>query len=234
MKVAFYTDNIEYSRPLFTGLSEHLEMERVTTAQGLFALLEMPEFRIAVVCVRQKTNETILDLREKFPELHFGLIVFTSTFDLRLEQFCFEHGADHVMLINTPATLIETKVHNLARRLQQSTAYETLLPRLSPEHKFVFEDIEVSFDHSVIKYKGEVMRLAPTHHKLVATFVTRVDQLLTRELLLSLIWPGQNISKRSIDAQISKLKKVLPPLQEALMNLYGRGYVLRTRGKKAA
>jgi DNA-binding response OmpR family regulator len=234
MRIAFFTDNVEYSKKLFTSLSEKLQLERVTTLQGLQALIEMPEPTVALICLEQKSLDAIISLRQKFPDMKFGLVVIAPAYNLQFEQSCFEHGADHVILLNTPTPLIENRLLNLARRLKPTKESAIVLPRLSDVHVFTFEDFTVSLDHNTVKYKNEVLKLTPTHHKLIATFVTRVDQLLTREMLLSLVWPGQNISKRSIDAQISKLKKAFPVLENRLINLYGRGYVLRSGRSKAA
>jgi DNA-binding response OmpR family regulator len=234
MRIAFLTDNVEYSKKLFTSLSERQPLERVTTLQGLQALLEMPEPTVALICLQQKTLETVVSLRQKFPEMNFGLIVMAPSYNLQFEQSCFEHGADHVILFNTPTALIENRLRNLARRLKPPKESVIVLPRLSDAHVFTFENFSVSLDQNTVKYRNEVLKLTPTHHKLIVTFVTRVDQLLTRELLLSLVWHGQNISKRSIDAQISKLKKAFPVLENRLMNLYGRGYVLRSGGSEKA
>jgi DNA-binding response OmpR family regulator len=234
MRVAFFTDNVEFSKKLYTGLSEQMHLERVTTLQGLCALLEMPEPTVAVLCLQNKALETLKQLRVKYPEMGFGLVVAAPEYNLKFEQSCFKHGADHVVLLQTPAALIETKIQNLGRRLKPTPITTVALPRLANSHVFTFEEFTVSRDQNTVKYKDEVLKLTPTHHKLLVTFITRVDQLLTRELLLSLVWPGQQISKRSIDAQISKLKKAFPVLEKRLINLYGRGYVLRTKRADAA
>lgn len=235
MRVVFFTDNMEYSRKLYTALSEHLPLERVTTLQGLHALLELPEPTVALLCLADRPLDTVIALRQHYTEMNFGLIVIAPEYSLQFEQRCFEHGADHVILKNTPAALIETIILNLARRLRPPKEGELVLPRFSSEHVFTFEDFTVSLAHNTVKYKNDVLRLSPTHHKLLVTFITRVDQLLTRDMLLTLVWPGQNISKRSIDAQISKLKKAFPSLQRSLINLYGRGYILKSsRSSQAA
>ncbi|MCB0392546.1 MAG: helix-turn-helix domain-containing protein, partial [Bdellovibrionales bacterium] len=48
------------------------------------------------------------------------------------------------------------------------------------------------------------------------------------------IWDNADISPRSIDAQISKLKKILPEIGQDIINIYGQGYILTPDNKQAA
>lgn len=68
--------------------------------------------------------------------------------------------------------------------------------------------------------------LTPTQLRLLVALVRHPDRLLTRAWLRRQVWRQTAISPRSIDAQISKLRRLLPELDSALRSLYGRGYLL--------
>lgn len=80
-----------------------------------------------------------------------------------------------------------------------------------------------------IEESGLRYSLTPIQMRLLITFSSFPDKLLTRDWLRFKVWNGEPISQRSIDAHISKLKKLIPSLLEPLESVYGRGYVWNTK-----
>lgn len=103
------------------------------------------------------------------------------------------------------------------------------------------EDSLVQIDHLkiytkdfLIKRMGQVVAISPTQFKLLNAFISHPDQLLSRDWIKSTVWTDSDISLRSIDAHISKLRKVLPELDPYLMNIYGKGYIFSKSRQEAA
>lgn len=70
------------------------------------------------------------------------------------------------------------------------------------------------------------IHLSPVQLRILSALAENLDQVLHREKLKQLVWPGEKIASRSIDAHVSKLKRLIPELQENLVNIYGKGYLL--------
>ncbi len=82
-------------------------------------------------------------------------------------------------------------------------------------------------EHHVLK-NGKTITLTPTQIRLLIAFHSFPDRVLTRDWLRFKIWNGEPISLRSIDAHISKLKKLLPELESHLESIYGKGYLWKS------
>jgi DNA-binding response OmpR family regulator len=86
----------------------------------------------------------------------------------------------------------------------------------------------------MVKRGDDVVTTTPTQFKLLIAFANHPDQLLSRSWIKQEVWQNSDISPRSIDAQISKLKKLIPEFEGSLMNIYGKGYILAESHKKVA
>lgn len=76
--------------------------------------------------------------------------------------------------------------------------------------------------------EGKRMRVKPVQIKLLSAFHKYPNRLLTREWLKINVWGSEGkVTFRSIDAQISKLKKSLPFLEAVIESIYGEGYMYK-------
>ncbi|RME14481.1 MAG: winged helix family transcriptional regulator [Bdellovibrio sp.] len=85
-----------------------------------------------------------------------------------------------------------------------------------------------------VSFENKTYHLSKTQIDLLNFFIQNPEKLLTRKQIQEQIWPQTNISLRSIDAHISKLKKALPPLENYIQNIYGKGYIFSLKKKAVA
>lgn len=162
-----------------------------------------------------------------------GLVFLCTEYNAALDRECFLSGADHFLLVHTPYELIEPRIKNLCMKIQKLRDRSSL-GHLPVSKKRDEESLRVSLDGKSVEYNGVVLNLSPIQHHLTVTFLAHADRLMSREDLIRLVWKNEKISSRSIDAQISKLKKDIPYFQKTLISLYGRGYLYRSSHAKAA
>lgn len=152
------------------------------------------------------------------------------------EEMAFTHGADHFFSPRTPAQSILWRSQAVLRQRRYLqgllSPHKPLTPDLS--HSLKFQSLEVFPHDFYVRREGRVLNLTPTQFKLVHLFVTSQEQLLSRDAIKKLVWGETDISLRSIDAQISKLKKIIPELEASLINIYGKGYMLSATKAKIA
>ncbi|MEZ4872243.1 MAG: winged helix-turn-helix domain-containing protein [Bdellovibrionales bacterium] len=89
-----------------------------------------------------------------------------------------------------------------------------------------FDDLKIYPEEYLVKIGEKVVNTSPIQFRLLLSFINNHDQLLTRKWLQEYVWDGAKISPRSIDAQISKLKKLIPMIETYMINVYGKGYIL--------
>lgn len=162
-----------------------------------------------------------------------GLIFLCNEYNAALDRECFLSGADHFLLVHTPYELLEPRIKNLCSKIQKLRD-RSQLGHLPTSRKRDDDTLRISSDGKSIEQNGAILNLSPIQQKLITTFLSHSDRLLSRKDLVELVWKDEKISARSIDAQISKLKKEVPYFQKTLISMYGRGYLYRSSQPKAA
>lgn len=162
-----------------------------------------------------------------------GLVFLCNEYNATLDRECFLSGADHFLLVHTPYELLEPRIKNLCAKIQKLRD-RSQLGHLPTSRKHDDDSLRISSDGKSIEQNGSVLNLSPIQQKLITTFLSHSDRLLSRKDLVELVWKDEKISARSIDAQISKLKKEVPYFQKTLISMYGRGYLYRSSQPKAA
>ncbi|USN47469.1 MAG: response regulator transcription factor [Pseudobdellovibrionaceae bacterium] len=169
-------------------------------------------------------------LREKNPPQKLGLIILTKESDLNKEELAFRYGADHYLAEPQQYPRLRWRIVNVLNRIagggQKIHQRMSLGAFNSDKQELVFLDIRLFPNDFLAKRGDEVISLSPIQFRLLYAFFSHIDALLSREWLQSVVWGNTKISPRSIDAQVSKLKKVIPEIDASLMNIYGKGYIL--------
>lgn len=157
------------------------------------------------------------------PPSHVGYIVILGPTGLNREEAALRSGADHVLPHAFVTEALMLRIRNLMGRL--SLKSDTPSSALKQE-TYHFMGLDILPQDHLVKRGSETLSPSPTQMALLTAFVQHQEQLLTRDWLKENVWKHEPISLRSIDAQVSKLKKLLPELEPYLINVYGRGYVL--------
>lgn len=161
-------------------------------------------------------------IRENPQFYNHGLISIMSNPSMAEQKELFELGSDMVLTQYTEMERIYLECYSLNRRIngfQNSSVVQ-------------FGPYIIDFLKHEIQYNGKFIALEPIHTRLIKLFFEHPDQLVSRKHMKDVVWKDQEISPRSIDAQISKFKKKFPELGEMIDSVYGQGYVLRTAGAK--
>ena len=97
-----------------------------------------------------------------------------------------------------------------------------LTPQIDDDQILSFNEICLDPKNHVITVSGRVIHTTPTQFRLLQAFMSYPDRLLTRSWLKETVWSHLKISSRSIDAHISKLKRLFPILDTYLISIYGK------------
>jgi len=168
-------------------------------------------------------------LREQNNYHQLGIIVCSNLDGFFKEEFAFHSGADFFMTQIKSYKSLSLRLKTIARRVTSVTDISVNSNASSNNTKdssITYKGLTIFPNDYLVKGSDDrVIKITPMQFKLLVNFFAKSGQLLSRDWLKENIWEDQKISLRSIDAQVSKLKKALPEVAEGIINIYGRGYI---------
>jgi two-component system, OmpR family, alkaline phosphatase synthesis response regulator PhoP len=208
-------------------LSTHFEIERANSEQVAFFLIREANIRMVIIDFDTPIGNVVQTLRKSFGYT-ISLIGFGQSSRTILEN-AFRAGCDYYDTRDIANALkLKLTLFSLKKRLDRTQAINQRQSetRKDTRARVSLGPIEIFPNDYLVQCNNETLKTTPIQFKLILSFLTRPDELLTRQWLQENIWDGDDISHRSIDAHISKLKKTLPELTSSLINIYGKGYML--------
>lgn len=237
--IIFFHDE-DLTKSLSDSLTHEFEVQRVATKDTMIPLIRQAKPCVVVFAKREIDRSLlnqIVHLRDG--GLPIGIVVLAAYYDFKDEKEFFMMGADHYLLAATPTESLSVRLIALGRKMVRDRALLQGNLAILPRHEnLVVTELDgqsLVISNQGLSVNGTLTDLPPIQLELLRLFLKNEGKLFTREDLIRLIWKGQNISSRSVDAQISKLKAKLGFMKEALRNRYGTGYSFeRHRSRKTA
>ncbi len=211
-------------------LSGSFKIHRAPSEQVAFFLIREVQIKLVLIDLRHPLHNVVQTIRSQFGNALylFGLGQAQSQ---QVSQ-AFRSGVDQYFLPNSSPDFMLMSLQAAKKRLvlpQNTQAVQSSHVSSKERSRIQLGPIEVfPFDH-LAKVDGINHHLSPIQFKLLLAFVSKTDELLTREWLQENVWENLEISPRSIDAQVSKLKKTIHLLTPSIINVYGKGYILNSQ-----
>lgn len=223
----------------FVGaISSHFEVQRANSDDMVNFLCKEWSPHLLLVDGDSPFFNQCFVFRQRTPTSRLGLVLITRDLSLSREERAWKNGCDHVMTSPNSAELLILRLNALGTRIVGGTLDQNpevkvavVPPRREP---IQFGELRIHpLDHMV--RRGELLlSMTPLQFKLLLMFLNHREQLLSRAWIKETIWGATDISLRSIDAQISKLRKIVPELDSHLINIYGKGYVFTENQREQA
>lgn len=116
----------------------------------------------------------------------------------------------------------------LDSRLQSPSleiAGNSLSPVPAPPETIVWGSLVIDVARHSVSLDGAEMEVTPKEFDLLALLVSHPGRAFSREFLLEHIWGGEYEGlDRTVDTQVTRLRKKLGPLSEKLVTVWGVGY----------
>ena len=210
-------------------LFSYFEIQRANSEQVAFFLIREANIKLVIVDYDTPLGNVVQTLRKSFG-YDIALVGCGKTSNSIMEN-AFRAGCDYYEARNASNSVrLKFILFGLKKRLDrtQSLNQRQNESRKDTRAKVELGPIEVFPNDYLVQYSGTSLKTTPTQFKLILSFVSSPDELLTRQWLQENIWENGSISHRSIDAHICKLKKIIPELEASLINIYGKGYMLNS------
>jgi len=198
---------------------EGYEVEVVTDSiAGLARLRERPFS--AVILDLQRPGSSGWDLCRNIADSISGLplVVLSASPNVADKVLLLEMGADDYLTIPFSPGELVARLRVLMRRAS----------RVSPDSRYVFEDVIVDFSKTEITRGGEKITLTAKEFTTLEFLAKNAERVISRDELLNEVWGYQNYPcTRTVDNHILRLRQKLesdPSHPSHLLTVHGMGY----------
>lgn len=101
--------------------------------------------------------------------------------------------------------------------------------RRTPTNRTAFEGLMIDLDAKTVTINGETVELTKTEFDLLHLLLTHREQVFSRKQLMELIWSGVVVADRTIDVNITRLRKKIGPYAHNIATRQGFGYYFDER-----
>lgn len=160
------------------------------------------------------------------PELaDVGIIMLTARGDEVDRVAGFELGADDYVVKPFSVREVVLRVRALARRARERDAAAA-----EPDsgRRLRWRTLEVDPVRHKVMADGEVLSLRPIEFRFLLLLLEHPGQMFSREDILRVLWGGEGeVSPRTIDTHVRRLRDALGVHADAVETVHGFGYRLR-------
>ncbi len=152
-------------------------------------------------------------------------IIFLTARDAEEDKLeGFELGADDY--ISKPFS-----VRELMARIRAVLA-RTAVNEKETTSPLIFEGLTIDLSQRKVMADGEILNLTKTELELLRLLLSHKGQVFSRQQLLSEVWPSDVIvTNRTVDVNITRLRKKLGHYGQHIATRQGYGYLFDTEGK---
>ncbi len=93
------------------------------------------------------------------------------------------------------------------------------------KHQFSYGGLSLNFDKKVVVADGSPVNLTPTEFALLHQLLANRGKVLSRQHLMDTVWSGFIVTDRTVNVNITRLRKKLGPYARNIVSRTGFGYV---------
>ncbi len=190
------------------------------------SLHEVRFFQPAIIILNvdkiYKTSKWIRQIRSTVELSNVGVLFITPHSSSQIQELIYNAQADGFLSLPLDFSEFFWKIKSLERRV---------LDTFNTTPEYTLNELKLVPNERYLDTPQGRIKLLPIHTSLLHAFFKNPGKPLSRSWLKLNVWSSQNISFRSIDAQISKLKKLNPLIAKHIESLYGNGYLWVTESE---
>ena len=93
------------------------------------------------------------------------------------------------------------------------------------KHLLSYNGLQLNLDKKSITVDGNPVSLTPTEFELLHLLLVNRGKVLSRQQLMDMVWAGVVVTNRTVDVNITRLRKKLGPYAQNIISRTGYGYV---------
>ncbi len=134
----------------------------------------------------------------------------------------FSLGADDFITKPFSVKEIVARVKAVIRRFETATAAGEVQPAIR------FSGIELDPDRKRLTIDGKKEDLTPIEFQLLHILMRNPGRIFNRDQILESVWRDVNVTERTVDVHVTRLRKKLGPYGQFLVTRKGYGYCFET------
>lgn len=211
---------IESDRSLLSLMSQHI----ISDGYEAVTYISPDRFSVAhgapslILLSRETAGEdlrgVICGLKEK---ADVPIVVLSSRDDLRDRLYCFEVGADEVLIRPVSAAELSVRMQAVLRR-RRTEEQRGVSARCSSG------GLTVDSQSYTVTVDGERVSFAPKEVELLFLLMSRPDRAFRRGELIERVWNMAVYNERTVDVHINRIKKKIGRYAGCIETLRGVGY----------
>ena len=99
------------------------------------------------------------------------------------------------------------------------------------KHLLSYNGLQLNLDKKTASIDGAPANLTPTEFALLHLLLANQDKVLSRQQLMDSVWAGVVVTDRTVDVNITRLRKKLGPYAQNIVSRTGFGYVFEGQEK---
>lgn len=164
-------------------------------------------------------------IREQDYTRHIPIVMLTAINTTQERIKAFNYGVDDYM--SKPFDIEELKVR-LFSKLRRSHDFQNVM-----SEKLSIGNLYLDDRKREVTIAGERIDFSPVEYGIVKLLMSCVDQVVSREKIMSAVWEDDSKSNRLIDAHMTALRKKLVNFDGDFQTVYGAGYRLKKEKAQA-
>ena len=178
----------------------------LSAAAGLEELLSQGDFALAIVDVGLPDADGLALTRHIRQHHNLGIIIVSGRGDLTDRVVGLEIGADDYITKPFEPREVLARVRSVLRRGERPAA---TAPAGAPHRRYSFNGCIIDLtSQTLMDSDGHIVALTSGEYKLLETFVTHANRVLSRDQLLDYVCANDAPAfDRSIDVRIGRLRK---------------------------
>lgn len=171
--------------------------------------ISMPGMTGFDVCRKIRASTTLKDTPILFLTAHTQTDTLVKAFELGADDF-----------IEKPFRMAELKARVAAKLRNKISA---------PMNVLTAGNLQLRLQKMSAEIEGSEICISALEFRLLRFFVEHAERLISREEILAVVWRGEKISARTVDAHIVSLRKLLKNCDYEISSVYGEGYLFQLR-----
>lgn len=228
-KILIVDDEAEMRDFLGEILSEHYE---TLFAKDGKQALEMANTHLPAAIVLDVVmpgmlgSELIKTLRENPKTELIPVVMVTGSDELNVRIQCYSYGADDFIAKPFhPKELLSRVLSKIQRAKQQ---------RKGDNQFMLLGNIKLDLINHTLLVENMNVDIGTIEFKILHCLLSHQGQLVTRQALNDFVWGQELPSDRAMDPHITALRKKLSSSEVELRTIYGKGYSVVEKQRKAA
>lgn len=146
-------------------------------------------------------------------------------FDIGADDYISKPFSINEVLARVKAVLKRTSVAATPQNTVEESKEET-----KPLDILSFEKLIINMSNKTVTVDGQEASLTKKEFELLSLLLSKPDTVFSREQLIESIWKGDTeMSDRTIDVNITRLRKKIEPYNKNLITRQGYGYYFSTK-----